>query len=193
MPLSDKQWEMMQNATYLDLLLVIIGGTNYASAIARKLKKRQPTVTEQLKALEKAHLVIPLKREKSQRYEASLSAIEGAFYSLVDEILTARKHYIGKEFLERTRGKAMESALPRALIDAFLKEYIGSALDLGGKRKGIDELILSFFKGLTDLKKDEWKELAKKFNFDEGLLGQLADYMAFEISMAEHVALQTLT
>ena len=43
---------LLQNPTFVQVLLCIISGKNYATAIARVLKKRQPTITEQLKQLE---------------------------------------------------------------------------------------------------------------------------------------------
>jgi DNA-binding transcriptional ArsR family regulator len=183
---------ILENPTYLEVLLSIIIGKNYATAIARYLGKKQPTVTEQLKELEKFKLIKPLKREKSQKYEVNWDLLLKIFYDIINEILKLREgDFLSKEEEERIKKIGIEKIVPPILIKDFLKEYFIFLKDLGGKRKGFDEIIFSFFCALNNLEKASYKKLIKKFGIDGKALRILANLMAFEIYGIEQTTLET--
>ena len=182
---------ILENPTYLEVLLSIINGKNYATSIARYLGKKQPTVTEQLKELEKFKLIKPLKREKSQKYEVNWDLLLETFYDIISEILTLRgENFLSKEEVIRIKKIGIEKIVPPILIKDFLKEYFITLKDLGGKRKGFDEIIFSFFCALNNMKKSSRKKLIKKFDIDGKALRILANLMAFEIYGIEQTALE---
>jgi DNA-binding transcriptional ArsR family regulator len=183
---------ILENPTYLEVLLSIIIGKNYATAIARYLGKKQPTVTEQLKELEKFKLIRPLKREKSQKYEVNWDLLLETFYDIINETLKLRgKDFLSKEEEERIKKIGIKKIVPPMLIKDFLKEYFIFLKDLGGKRKGFDEIIFSFFCALNNLEESSYKKLIRKFGIDEKALKILANLMAFEIYGIEQTALET--
>jgi DNA-binding transcriptional ArsR family regulator len=183
---------ILENPTYLEVLLSIINGKNYATAIARYLGKKQPTVTEQLKELEKYKLIKPLKREKSQKYEVNWDLLLKIFYDIISEILTLRgKDFLSKEEEEKIKKIGIEKIVPLMLIKEFLKEYFIFLKDLGGKKKGFDEIIFSFFCALNNLEESSYKKLIRKFGIDGKALKILANLMAFEIYGIEQTALET--
>jgi DNA-binding transcriptional ArsR family regulator len=183
---------ILENPTYLEVLLSIIIGKNYATAIAKYLGKKQPTVTEQLKELEKYKLIKPLKREKSQKYEVNWDLLLETFYDIISEILTLRGgDFLSKEEEERIKKVGIEKIVPPMLIKDFLKEYFIALKNIGGKRKGFDEIIFSFFCALNNMEKPSRKKLIKKFDIDEESLLTIANLMAFEIYGIEQTALET--
>jgi DNA-binding transcriptional ArsR family regulator len=183
---------ILENPTYLEVLLSIIIGKNYATSIARYLGKKQPTVTEQLKELEKFKLIKPLKREKSQKYEVNWDLLLKIFYDIISEILKLREgDFLSKEEEERIKKIGIEKIVPPILIKDFLKEYFIFLKDMGGKRKGFDEIIFSFFCALNNLEESTYKKLIRKFGIDEKALKILANLMAFEIYGIEQTALET--
>lgn len=189
---TDEQWDILENPTYLETYLLVGAGTNYASAIAKKLRKKQPTVTEQLKALQKAKLVRPLERAKSQRFSVDWGPIIASFYMIVNDVLTHRDRADGGKLLSRVKEAKVESLLPEEFLRRFLVEYISVYLNVGGKRKGIQELIFSFFRGIGDIDRKEWNDLVRKFHLDGKLLGEVAFAAAIEVSIIEQTALSTL-
>jgi DNA-binding transcriptional ArsR family regulator len=189
--INENVLSILENPTYLEVLLSIINGKNYATAIARYLGKKQPTVTEQLKELEKFKLIKPLKREKSQKYEVNWDLLLKIFYDIINEILKLRgKDFLSKEEEERIKKIGIEKIVPPMLIKDFLKEYFIFLKDLGGKRKGFDEIIFSFFCALNNLEESSYKKLIRKFGIDGKALKILANLMAFEIYGIEQTALE---
>ena len=63
--------DLLENSTFVEVLLCIISGKDYSSAIAKTLKKSQPTVTEQLKQLEAAQLIKALNRKKPKNMRST--------------------------------------------------------------------------------------------------------------------------
>jgi len=185
--------ELLEKPAYTEILLCIISGKNYATAIAKELKKKQPTVTEQLKELEKVGLIKPLQREKSQKYEVNWDMLLRVFYDVVDEALEASRArgFVDKKEMGKIREIGIENIIPPSLIKTFLQEYFVTFKEFVSKRKGFDEIIFSFFAALNNLRKTSWRKLVKKFGVDEESLATLANLMEFEISGIEQVALET--
>ena len=189
---TDEQWDMLENPTYLETYLLVGAGTNYASAIAKKLRKKQPTVTEQLKVLQRVRLVRPLEREKSQKFEVDWEPVIASFYMVVLDVLTHRDRADGGRLLSRVKEAKMENLLPGEFLKRFLVEYISVYLDVGGKRKGLQELIFSFFRGIGDVDRKEWNDLVRMFHLDGKLLSEVAFAVAIEVSITEQTALSDL-
>jgi len=183
--------DVLEKFTYTEILLYIIGGKNYATSIARLLKKRQPTVTEQLKVLEKLQLIKPIKRDKSKKYTVNWDILLEVFYEVVNDVLQNRKEFLSKEEVKRIEEIGIENIIPPRLIKDFLGEYAFAYMEFGGKRKGFDEIIFSFFSALNNLDKSYRKRLVKEFDIDEKSLLALANLMEFEISGLEQAALMT--
>ena len=179
----------MENPTLLEIFLLVGQGTNFASAIAKKLEKKQPTVTEQLKMLESIGLVKPLERGKAQRYAVDWGPIVESFYSVADEALRSRNRYDGGEFLSRVETAGLSRLFPAEFIQRFLQEYISVLLDIGGKRKGLRELVFAFFRGIVDLDKNEWRGLVRKYDLNSRLAQDVAYGVAIENSVVEQTAL----
>lgn len=185
----DEVSDVLENPTYLEVLLCILTGRNYATAIARCLKKKQPTVTEQLKVLERHNLIKPLKRGKSQRYEVNLRVLLDIFYDIIGQVLNIRREFIKKRELKKIEKTELDKIIPPELITNFLKEYFETFLEMGGKRKGFDEIIFSFFCAINNLEDSYRRKLVKKFNIDGKLLEPIANLMELEMSGLEEAAL----
>jgi len=188
----DRILDLLKRPAYVELLLCIASGRNYATAIARTLGKSQPTVTEQLKELENLELIRPVKRDKSKKYEVNWDLLLKIFYKIVDETIELRKEFLLKRERIKIRELGLRNLIPPRLLKSFLKEYFYTLIDLGGKRKGFDEIIFSFFNALDNLEEKEWKKLVRKFNINEEALSTLAHIISFEISAIEQVALINL-
>ena len=189
---TDEQWDILENPPYLETYLLVGAGTNYASAIAKKLRKKQPTVTEQLKVLQKVRLVRPLERKKSQKFEVDWEPVIASFYMVVLDVLTHRDRADGGRLLSRVKEAKMENLLPGEFLKRFLVEYISVYLDVGGKRKGLQELIFSFFRGIGDVDRKEWNDLVRMFHLDGKLLSEVAFAVDIEVSITEQTALSDL-
>ena len=189
---TDEQWDILESPTYLETYLLVGAGTNYASAIAKKLRKKQPTVTEQLKVLQRTGLIRPLEREKSQRFSVDWDPVIAAFSLVAMDVLTHRDRGDGGRLLSRVKEAKLEKLLPEELLRRFLVEYISVYLDVGGKRKGLQELIFSFFRGIGDVDRKEWNDLVRMFHLDGKLLSEVAFAVAIEVSITEQTALSDL-
>lgn len=187
--------EVLDNPTYTAILLCIIGGENYAMSIAHTLGKKQPTVTEQLKELEKVKLIIPLKRGKAQRYKVNWFPLIDKFYELIDDVFDERIDDLSlsysKEEIKRIREIGWEKIVPPDLIKLFLKEYSSTLLSVGGIVKNFSEIIFSFFAALNNLDKKLWKKLVKEFDLDEERLRLIANLMEFELFGVELSAIES--
>ena len=188
---SDIIQDLLEKPAYTEVLLSIISGKNYATSIAKCLGKKQPTVTEQLKELEKAGLIKPSKRERSQKYEVKWDILLQVFYEIVNEVFKERKEYLTKAEIKRIENIGLKRVVPPALVKVFLKEYFSTLMDLGGKKKGFDEIVFSFFGALNNLEKRYWRKLIDKFEIDDKSLSILANLMEFEISGIEQTTLMT--
>ncbi|RLI74284.1 hypothetical protein DRP04_14850 [Archaeoglobales archaeon] len=188
----DKILSVLERPAYVEVLLCIASGKNYATAIAKTLGKKQPTVTEQLKELENLELIKPVKREKSKNYDLNWNLMLDVFYGILNELVELRKEFFSKKEIQKIKRADLKKVVPPELFKAFLKEYFETFNDLGGKRKGFDEIIFSFFNALENLENKEWKKLVEKFKADEDTLSILSNLISFEISAVEQVALMSL-
>ena len=86
----------------------------------------------------------------------------------------------------------LEGIIPRELFRSFLKEYFSTLKNLGGKKKGFDEIIFSFFVAIERLDKRDWKKLLTQYQIDEKNLEDVANVVGFEIAAVEEIALAGL-
>ena len=187
---SDVREDLLEKTGYVDVLLSIIGGHDYPTAIAKVLEKKQPTVTEQLGELKAAGLVSLGERKKAQRYVVEWSALMEEFEGFVFDILEGRKEYGFEKLQAKVKKVGVASLVPLDLLRIFLRQYFSVLLDVGGVTKGYYEICLSFFKALEDLDRKDYQLLVSTFKIDGKLLGELAELMALEISVVELEALQ---
>lgn len=173
----------------MEVLLSVASGKNYATSIAEYLKKKQPTVTEQLKVLESHQLIRVLKRSKAKEYEVNWNILLEIFYDVVKDTIENRKGFLMGADAEKLEGKKLEEIVPTDLIKIFFTEYLPTFRDLGGKKKGFDELTFSFFSAINNLEERYSEKLKKKFDIDEEVLYALANLMEFEISGIEETAI----
>ena len=187
----DDVLQLLENSTFVEILLCIISGKDYATAIARVLKKRQPTVTEQLKQLERVGLIKALKRRKAQKYEVDWDLLLDVFYDVVEDVIELRREYLASDELRKIEQTNLQGIIPRGLVKGFLKEYFDTLIDLGGKKKGFDEIIFSFFSAINRLDERDWKRLVRSFKIDETIFSVIANAVEFEIYGVEQTALAT--
>lgn len=192
---TDDVTDVLENPTYVAILLCIINGENYAMAISKTLEKRQPTVTEQLKELERVGLIKALKRRKAQCYEVNWDLLLDVFYGAVSGILELREKYLAhgwKRELALIKKVNLQGIIPKALVEVFLKEYFTTFLAVGGKAKGFDEIIFSFFAAIYRLSKSKLRKLAVSAGIDEKVLLAVAHAAEFELYGTEIVALENV-
>ena len=91
---TEELLETLETPAYVEVLLCVATGKNYASSIARHLKKKQPTVTEQLAKLESLGLIVPLKRDKAKKYEVNWPVLLKVFYDVVKEAIECSKDFL---------------------------------------------------------------------------------------------------
>ena len=187
--------QILTKPKYTEIVLAIANGKNYATSIAKFLGKTQPTVTEQLKELEKAELIKPKKRGKAKEYEIEWKKLLEIFYDFVKEITKIRKEFrefFSKEEIEKIKKIGIKNIIPEKLIKTFLKEYIISYVEIGGKRKSFDEVIISFFGAIDNLDNKYKKKLIKEFGIEhEDLFFKIASIINFELTGKEMVTFMT--
>jgi DNA-binding transcriptional ArsR family regulator len=178
--------DLLENFTFMEILLSIISGKDYSSAIAKTLKKSQPTVTEQLKKLEATQLIKPLSRKKAQAYEINWDLLFDIFYNLVYRVASLREEYF--ENADKITRSNLEAIVTRDLFKAFLRSYFSCFRDLGGQKKGFDEIVFSFFDAFERLSKKDRNKIINEFGLDEENFTNIAKIVSFEISAVEEVA-----
>lgn len=188
---------ILEKPHYQDILFCIMQNKNYSSIIARTLNKKQSTITEQLKDLEKVNLIEPLKRTKSQKYKINWTLILRVFYDIIKEVLINRKEYFVDRDIEKIDQVGVEIIIPQELIIEFLKNYFSTLSDVGGKRKSFDELVFSFFLALNKLDENKLDEktldkIMKKYRIDKNMFLNIADIMCIELYITELITLQNL-
>lgn len=179
--------DILERPAYVEVLLSIAIGKNYATSIARCLKKKQPTVTEQLAKLESFGLIKPISRRKIKEYGIEWDLLLKVFYDVIREASRMRTPLTREE--EKVFNKNLEKTVPPELVKVFLREYFEIFSEFGGKRKGFDEIIFSFFSALYSLDKSHWRKLERRFNIDGRDLGVLAGFMQFWVNGIEQTAL----
>ncbi|MHA1832545.1 MAG: helix-turn-helix domain-containing protein, partial [Candidatus Baldrarchaeia archaeon] len=86
----DKALDLLERPAYVQVLLCVASGKDYATSIARFLKKKQPTVTEQLQELKNAGLIRELERGKYKRFKVNWDLLLKVFYDTVNQLLDLR-------------------------------------------------------------------------------------------------------
>ena len=181
---------LLRNPTYVDVLLSIVLGYECPTAIAKLLRKKQPTITEELSVLRRAGLVSLGERTKAQQYVLNWDMLLDELYGFALEILEERSEWETHRIMERVKEQGIAKVIPAELFKSFLKSFFDVQTDLGGLVKSYYDLCLGFFKALGELNEKEWSELVRRFGIDKKLLGELASFVAIELYINELVALQ---
>lgn len=196
MDLTLRQIETLEKLEYVGVIIQIIDGKNYATAIAKALNKKQPTVTEQLNTLESLNIIKKIGRSKAKTYLVNFNLIYEYFYSMVGEFVSARKK--GDDFgifnvkeLKKLNSKSIRDTIPKELIRGFLEFYAISAGLIGSKYKGFDEIVISFFGALEKINKSKKEYLIKVFKINERTFNTIINLMAFETVSVEKAAVET--
>ena len=187
----DEILEILENITYTEVLLCLISGKNYSTSIAKVLGKKQPTVTEQLNKLYELGLIFLKERKKAKIFEVNWDLLIRIFYDIINETLELRGEYISKEDLNKIKNCDLKKVIPPKLIKDFLREYYFTLNELGGKKKGFDEIIFSFFAAINNLEEEHWNRLIKLFKINGEILKVISNLMEFEIAGIEKVAIET--
>jgi DNA-binding transcriptional ArsR family regulator len=186
---------VLRKPAYVLVLLAVIAGFEYPSAIARELKKKQPTVSEQLMELKAAGLIRLGKRTKAQQYVVNWDPLIYELRYLMGVILEERgKGYRERSFLPKVKEVGFERILPQELFQNFLKHYFFTLKEFRGIMKNFEQICISMFKALDEL--DEEKELspiAKRFKANQGLLKDVSALIGLDVDHIEHLALQSIT
>lgn len=174
--------EILRKPAYLETLLSIAEGKDYASSIADYLDKKQPTVSEQLKKLEELGLIKQSERGRAKKYEVCWGDLLRVFYTIVKKGINLRGMYFQGKDQENLKKSLREIVPPELVKKTLLKEYMSNFRAIGGKKKGFDELIFSFFGALNNLESKYIKKLVEIFKVqDKEDLLDLAHIMEFEI------------
>jgi hypothetical protein len=194
MLITEEAYGLLRSPTYMEILLCIIRGRNYAMAISKELRKRQPTVTEQLKELERVGLVKALKRTQAQSYEVNWDMLLSLLYDIMELMLETRKEYMNLSKNERAliEKTSLHGIVPKDFFEGFLVEYLPTYTSFAVKAKGFDEIIFSFFGAIDRMDPSQLKRLTRSFRINEEILSIVARAVGFELYGTELTALQGL-
>src|SRR5208283_120268 len=167
---------LLDKSEYTEVLLSLLRGNTYASKIANDLRKAQPTISVQLKDLEKKKIVKRLARGNAQEYEVSWNELYKMIGSIInprmfrkDGRLTKMLHREGatSEFLEAAKwvGTSLPEFLKRFITQyaVHLKKVDAAEDGKNEKRKkknpNFEEIILSFFVAICFVRLNELNRL----------------------------------
>jgi hypothetical protein len=187
---AEERESLLQNLTYVEVLLSLVLGYEYPTAIAKLLKKKQPTITEELSVLKHAGLVTLGERTKAQRYVVNWDLLLEELRKFVFDILKGRNEFDSTRLMERVKKRGFYRVFPSDLFKAFLREYYEFLTDAGGLIKDYNDICLGFFKVLADLDQKRWKKVVREYQIDAKLLGELSSFVATEIHLIETAALR---
>ncbi|MEM0144015.1 MAG: hypothetical protein QXL94_08790 [Candidatus Parvarchaeum sp.] len=196
--------DILEKPEYLELLLAVAAGYDYASKIANFFRdngriighgKKQPTITEQLHALKKLGFLKEKEYTKAKIYEVNFSRITARFYFVAETALKDIKYTLGTETYDVINEVGVRNIIKEKLIRDFIISYLDS-LTVGMiaiKHKGISELVLGFFAAIKKLNKEDLRKLAKKYKVNEQYLLLLAEFISFYSYIPEFTSLQELS
>lgn len=199
-----RDYQILEIPEYLELLLAVANGYNYASKIAAYFSKegkiighgkKQPTITEQLSTLEKHGLVREKEYSKAKIYEINWDPIIKAFYDITNSALKDIKYAWGISDFKKLKKIGIRNIIPTNLIKDFFSSHI-DALTIGiitTKHKGISELVLGFFAAIIQLRKNKVRDLVEKYNIDEFSLLQVSKFASLYLYIQEFMTLQVIS
>jgi DNA-binding transcriptional ArsR family regulator len=183
---------ILQSTAYVQVLLAVAAGVDYSSAIAKVLTKTQPTVSAQLMELKAAGLVKAGERGKAQKYVINWSPLVHELYYLMRLVLEERKSYRGKAFMTQVRRVGFDRIVPPGLLKEFLRRYFVTLRELNGIQKTFNEILISLFKSIDELKLEELRSIAEHFNVDSLLLKDVSALIGLEADHVELTALESI-
>ena len=184
--------ELLDKPAYMMVLLAIIAGWDYPSAIAKLLKKSQPTVSLQLSDLVAAGLVKPGERGKAQRYVVVWNPIIKELHHVMETGLFIRGSLRGNRFLNQVAKVGFDRIVPRESFQVFLRRYFLELRQTSGIQKTFSEICFSMFQSIDKLSPEERDNLARRFGVDSAFLRDVASLIGMENYHVELLALQDL-
>ena len=184
----------MGKPAYVLVLLAVVAGWDYPSAIARVLGKKQPTVSEQLAELKAAGLIRTGERTKAQHYIVGWDPLIYELQDLMNAILEQRgRDYRDGAFLPTVKRLGLSRILPPELFEDFLKHYFTTLREFRGIQKTFSEVCVSMFKALDELTEKELGLIAERYKADPALLKDVSALIGLEADHIEHLAFQSIT
>ena len=186
MKLNRKLISTLEKPEYVAILLEIMGGTDYASSIARELDKKQPTITDELAQLEQLGIVQVAKRTKAKKYRVNMDVLAEAVYSMIEEfrdywLETDSLGILSNSKLEKLGRRAIERAMPDAFIKDFFENYaVGIVGVIPGEVRGISDIVRSFFGALDALDNKEYDRLLRAYELRKNTLDLIVRFMSFD-------------
>ena len=180
---------ILETPEYLELLLTVANGYNYASKIALYFSeegkiighgKKQPTITEQLHTLEKYDLIRKKEYSKAKLYEINWDPIIKTFYHIVDAALNDITYVFGAKDSKKLKKIGLQNILPNDFIRDFFSLH-GESLTIGiiaVKHKGLSELVLGFFSAILKLDKKELDKLVKRYSINRQGLLEISNFIS---------------
>ncbi|KXA91697.1 hypothetical protein AKJ64_04590 [candidate division MSBL1 archaeon SCGC-AAA259E17] len=171
---------------YMAVFLFVAGGNNYASAIAKRLDKKQPTASKQLKKLEETELIEVAERGKAKKFKVNWDIFFEMFYNHLNSSLEYRKGTLIEDIkdINSLQEEGLRNLVPPELVKTVFKGYTsGIEVVGGGRKKGFGEMVMSFFSALKNMHEEiegenYWEKLIEEYNVgNEDKLYELADTM----------------
>jgi DNA-binding transcriptional ArsR family regulator len=191
--LSRKDPSSLLSTAYTMVVLAVIAGWDYPSAIAKLLGKTQPTVSEQLLDLKAAGLIRTGERTKAQRYVVNWGPLMEELHRVMTVALKARRSYRKEAFWAQIELVGFERIIPTELFKEFLRRYFLELRELNGIQKTFSEICKSMFKAIDELKDGERLSLAGHYHVDPTLLKDVSALIGLEVDHVELIALQLYT
>jgi hypothetical protein len=156
----------LEKPEYLEVLLSLLRGNSYSSSISKDLGKAQPTVSEELKALEAEGIISKVKRTKAQSFAVNEERLVEIIFEELEVICSIPRIEISSNF-------------PKTIMIDFLTTYA----NLPGipQSRSIKDIFSSFVLTLSLLNTPDSETLRIKWG-----LGQ--ERMALLLSSAYHMS-----
>ncbi len=119
---------------YTNVLLSLLRGNTYSSSISKDLGKAQPTITEELKTLEKDGAISRLKRDNAQRYELNWPRVFEIVCEEIEKISSCTRSEIDPNF-------------PELFVTTFLTYY--AKISGSAKDRSLGDILSSLLQTLT--------------------------------------------
>ena len=199
-----EDYRILEIPEYLELLLAVANGYNYASKIAAYFSKegeiighgkKQPTITEQLHTLKKYGLVKEKGYSKSKIYEINWDKTVRAFYRIINIALDDIVYAWSEKDSKALKKIGVQNIVPTELIKDFFISHVDS-LTVGGtavKHKGISELTLGFFAAIIQLEDKYVNKLVKRYSINKAGLLKIADFINYYSYLPELLTLEDIS
>jgi uncharacterized protein YifN (PemK superfamily) len=183
--------DILGRASEMQLLLTIMGGTDYGTKIASVLRKRQQVVARQLVELENAGLIVPLEtnmsRKKGKKYAIAWDLFSNTFYKSARDKLRS-EYFEEKSKLRHIADRDLESLIPKQLMIDYFEDCLAVIKDIHRieifrkQKQDLPSLIESMFLSLYLLELNDLKSfqaLGKKYGLSSKHFEELSDLVGY--------------